>query len=130
MSKRVLIIDDDPSIRKLYARTIRAEDREVTAVASGAEAMEILSQHGADLILLDLNMPGMNGAAALEMIREAYRTIPIFIITGFLDVFLERLKVLRQAGIQFEVLNKPVEKEHLRAAVSSVLDGPVEVPQA
>ena len=129
MSKRVLIIDDDPSIRKLYARTIRAEDREVTTVASGAEAMEILSQHGADLILLDLNMPGMDGAATLKMIREAHRTIPIFIITGFLDVFLERLKVLRQAGIQFEVLNKPVEKEHLRAAVSSVLDGPVELSQ-
>ncbi len=128
MAKHVLIIDDDPSIRKLYSRVITTENRTVLAAASGNEALKLLSEHGADLIILDLNMPGMDGSETLKMIRREYRNVPIFIATGYLDAFMDRLAALRSEGFQFEVLNKPVEKEHLRAAVSSVLDGPVSMP--
>jgi len=124
MKKRILIVDDEPPIRKLFARTIGTENYAIRAAASGVEALALLKNDPADLVLLDLNMPELDGADTLAEIRKIDQAVPVFIITSFKDAFFDKLKILRDAGIQFEVINKPVEKEHLRELVESVLYGP------
>jgi len=124
MKKQILIVDDEQHILRLFSRILSGENREVHAVASGQEALERVQAQTFDLILLDLKMPGMNGAQALCRIRETDRQVPVFIVTAFENEFGNALQKLQEAGIAFEILNKPIEKEQLLSAVESVLSGP------
>ena len=121
MEKHILVIDDEEAIRKLFRRVIETRDRHIHSAASGAEALELLEQQPMDLILLDLNMPGMDGADTLVTIRKTHPTVPVFIVSGFGDAYRDRLGALREAGIEFATINKPVDKERLRAVVNNVL---------
>ena len=84
--KRILVVDDDG----MYLRTVQdwlSEKYNVTSVNSGAAALSFLSKHDVDLILLDYEMPVVDGSTVLEMIRsEAYtEDIPVFFLTGKSD---------------------------------------------
>lgn len=84
--KRILVVDDDG----MYLRTVQnwlSEKYNVTPVNSGAAALSFLSKHDVDLILLDYEMPVVDGSTVLEMIRsEAYNEdIPVFFLTGKSD---------------------------------------------
>lgn len=127
MKKQILIVDDEASIRKLFALTIGAENRHILTAASGTEALELMKKERIDLVLLDLNMPGIDGADTLAEIRKQNQTVPVYIVTGFRDAFIEKLTKLRNAGVSFEVVNKPVEKAQLRAVVESALAGPIAI---
>jgi len=119
MKKKILIVDDEAPIRKLFARIIGTDTYGILPAASGAEALALMQQAPVDLILLDLNMPGLDGADTLVEMRKLDQDVPVFIITSFKDAFLDKLSALREAGIHFEVINKPVEKEQLRRIVKN-----------
>ena len=125
MKKQILIVDDDEKIRKYFSLVLAAENRQIHEAASGNEALEILEGQSVDLILLDLNMPGLDGVATLRAIREMDATVPVYIVTAFQTEFRDRLKAMKQNGIDFEVLNKPVERAELAMAVAGALDGPL-----
>lgn len=122
MKKQILIVDDEAPIRKLFACTIEADNRRILTAASGAEALELMKKERIDLVLLDLNMPGIDGADTLAEIRKLNQAVPVYVVTGFKDAFIEKLTKLRNADVSFEVLNKPVEKAQLCAVVESVLN--------
>lgn len=80
---RVLVVDDEPSIRELLTRTLALTEYEVEAVADGRTGLERLRLGPYDLLIADLRMPVMDG---LTLIREARRlqpTLPVIIITGY-----------------------------------------------
>ena len=83
--RRVLIVDDEEVIRRLFMRSINNDEWEVEAVGSGAEALERLEEQPYALVFLDLAMPGMNGAETLAAIRARNWDCPVVVITGYPD---------------------------------------------
>lgn len=80
---RVLVVDDEASIRDLLAKTLALAEYDVDAAADGRSALERMRLYPYDLLIVDLRMPGMDG---LTVIREAKRykgDLPVLIITGF-----------------------------------------------
>ena len=109
---RILLAEDDDSLRGFLARALERAGFEVTACADGEEAVQHLDTNW-DLLLTDIVMPGMDG---IEVARQAAARDPglrIMFITGFAAVALSAA----QASPQAKVLSKPV---HLRDLVSEV----------
>src|SRR5215470_9767635 len=80
---RVLVVDDEASIRDLLAKTLALAEYEVDVAPDGRSALERMRMYPYDLLIADLKMPGMDG---LTVIREAKRyksDLPVIIITGF-----------------------------------------------
>jgi excisionase family DNA binding protein len=81
--KRVLVVDDEASIRELLSKTLAINEYEVETVGDGAAALDRMRASVYDLLIADLKMPGMDG---LTLVREARRLgarLPVIIITGF-----------------------------------------------
>ncbi|HRE26246.1 MAG TPA: ATP-binding protein, partial [Anaerolineales bacterium] len=93
-AQTVLVVDDDPGILDLHARLIEQIGRRAMTARNGREALEVLERSRPDLILLDLNMPEMDGFAVLDALhaRESARDIPVVILTARLlsEADLER----------------------------------------
>jgi DNA-binding response OmpR family regulator len=80
---RILVVDDEASIRDLLAKTLALAEYDVDVAPDGRTALERMRQESYDLLIADLKMPGLDG---LSVIREAKRyksTLPVIIITGY-----------------------------------------------
>ena len=85
MGRNILLIEDDEGIRDSVAECLSSEGYSVASVANGVEGLEWLRrEHHADLIMLDLVMPMMNGAQFLEAVRcdPAFRRVPVVLMTA------------------------------------------------
>jgi len=82
MTERVLIVDDDEAVRTMLYKVIRSNGMDAFTSCSGAEALEVLSWDSFDMILLDVNMPGMDGFQVVQKLRSRGLTTPIIIISG------------------------------------------------
>ncbi|OYW30224.1 MAG: hypothetical protein B7Z47_03825 [Chthoniobacter sp. 12-60-6] len=78
----ILVVDDDPGLTRLIERELRRDGYHTAAVGSGLEATAWLKQHRADLLLLDLKLPDMEGPALIESMVAMGRPVPFIIITG------------------------------------------------
>ena len=83
MKKRMLVVDDSPSVRKLVEFTLKAKGFQVASAGDGQEALELTAKEQFDAIILDINMPRMNGFEFLQKMRadDAYASIPIIMLT-------------------------------------------------
>ena len=81
MTRSVLIIEDDPNIRRVVQMTLRREGLDVTEAASGEEGLERLSERSFDVILLDLMLPGRDGFEICRDIRRSSNT-PVIMVTA------------------------------------------------
>lgn len=83
MGKTILTVDDSASVRKLLQFTLESKGLNVKAAVDGMEAWEVLSHHAIDAVILDINMPRMNGLELLQKIKSdsAYATIPVIMLT-------------------------------------------------
>ena len=84
---KILIVDDHQVVRRGLQMTIDAEKdmRVVGEAANGAQVLALIQKHKPDVVLMDLQMPEMNGVDALKQIRPAYPNLPILILTTFTD---------------------------------------------
>ena len=80
MKKTVLIVDDDAPIRQALRKLLQAEGYEVILAADGQEGLEQFGSKHIDLLLLDLNLPGMNGLQMLEELRQMKQPLSIPIV--------------------------------------------------
>lgn len=117
----VLVVDDIATNRLVASQLLMASGARVVEAASGPEALERLAQGGIDVVLLDLMMPGMDGAETLQHIRATYgNRIPVIAMTA--DVLaVRRDDELRVALDGF--LAKPILPEAMREALGRVLPG-------
>jgi len=81
--KTVLIVDDEVHIRELYRSELEDEGYAVQLAASGKEALEIVEESPPDVILLDIQMPGMDGIELLEKLLGRDKGIPIILNTAY-----------------------------------------------
>jgi two-component system, response regulator, stage 0 sporulation protein F len=79
---RILVVDDEESIRSLLQAILQRRHQEVIVAASGEEALEAFRRHAPDVTILDLKMPGMNGLQVLRHIRAIAPVAPVIILTG------------------------------------------------
>ena len=107
----VLIVDDDPNIRRLVAAHLKAAGFELDLAANGQEAIDQASLHQPDAIILDISMPGMNGLEALTRLREWY-TEPILILSAT-DQERENVRALDLGGAAYVTM--PVATDELAA---------------
>lgn len=80
---RVLVVDDEASIRDLLAKTLALADYDVDVAHDGRAALERMRLLGYDLLITDLKMPGVDGLAVIREARRLRANIPVIIITGF-----------------------------------------------
>lgn len=82
MADRVLIVDDDTSVCTMLYKVIRSNGIEADTAASGQQALQMVEQNHYDLMLLDVNMPGMDGFEVVQALRQRGIRIPIIIVSG------------------------------------------------
>jgi DNA-binding response OmpR family regulator len=81
--KKILVVDDEESIRYLYREELEEEGFAVEVAKNGEEALQKLPLFKPDLITLDIKMPGMNGIETLKRIRESERQLPIIMCSAY-----------------------------------------------
>ncbi|MFZ5766934.1 MAG: sigma-54-dependent transcriptional regulator [Thermodesulfobacteriota bacterium] len=82
MTKKVLVVDDEESIRESLTGILADEGYATVAVAAAEKAFAVLGEEKIDLVLLDIWMPGMDGMEALPLLREQYPGLPVIMISG------------------------------------------------
>jgi len=115
---KILIIDDETSVRELFTGVFTDEDYEVIATEDGNRALEILEQDNIDVIFLDLKLFGMNGIDLCRQIREMKPMSMIFAITGWASLF--EIEDCRQAGFD-DYFEKPLDMDMLTDAVADAI---------
>lgn len=81
--KRILVVDDEASIRTLYCQELRDEGYLVEAVSSAEEAARALERQSANLLILDIELPGKDGLAYLREVMERYRDLRVVINSAY-----------------------------------------------
>lgn len=120
MPSRILAVDDSPSMRQLVRGTLTGAGYALTQRADGVEALEYAKEHGADLVLTDVNMPRMDGIALVRELRALpdYQGIPILLLTT--ESSPELKKLAREAGVTGWIV-KPFSPADLLASVKRAL---------
>lgn len=83
MKSRILVVDDEPSIGRLYREELEDEGYEVRVASSGREALDVLDGFDPHVVTLDIKMPGMDGIETLRAIKERRRTLPVILCTAY-----------------------------------------------
>jgi two-component system, cell cycle response regulator CpdR len=117
---RVLIADDEASMRALVARAIAMDGHETVTAQDGAEALEILAREGGafDLLLTDIQMPIMDGIALALSAARDFPGLTILLMTGFAD---QRERASNLNAIAHDVITKPFSIAYIRTAVADAL---------
>lgn len=119
---RVLVVDDSAQHRTLVAAYLAGTPHEVTAVSGGAEAIERLRANPVDVILMDLQMPGMDGGAAIRAVRDleaAQQQVPAFII-ALTAIGASGDALEAEAAGADDCLAKPLSRAAIFKALSAV----------
>lgn len=126
--KHILIADDYPDAIDIWAIYLRALGYEVSTAADGAEAIAKAEQLRPDVIVLDLEMPGISGFEAARRLRRHPSThdIPLIAATGYSHH--RQLSLAREAGFD-RIMVKPIEPDSLVGEIEQLLDRCVSVRQ-
>jgi CheY-like chemotaxis protein len=114
ISKRLLIVDDDPDIRQVFQDRLESLGYTVDTAGDAFEAMSAMGKVLPTGILLDFMLPAINGLQVLCEIRRLYPLLPVVIMTANED---EGFAAQAMAAGADEVLPKPVENEHFKQIV-------------
>ncbi len=110
----LMVVDDEPSQRKLIGGFFEGHGFTIIEAASAESMLDSLAQQPPDMILLDVRLPAMSGIEALPRIRELLPTIPVVLITAYADV---RQAVASVKSGADDYLSKPIDLEELKVAV-------------
>ncbi len=120
-ARRILVVDDEPHIRKILQFLLEQEGFQVTLAENGVVALELIERNTPDLILLDVMMPKMDGFTVLQKLRETFRTswIPVIMLTAKGESS-EKVRGLR--GGANDYLTKPFNHDELMLRMRNMLD--------
>lgn len=118
---KVLLIEDDPAISRLYERLLKLEDFEAQVADNGLSAQEILPTFHPDIILLDIMMPTINGLEFLTKLKEDPATagIPVIVLTNVSDANVAHMA--REKGAVLVLIKSETEPDQVVEAIKSVV---------
>ncbi|MBX3712420.1 MAG: response regulator transcription factor [Lysobacter sp.] len=114
---RILVIDDEPQIRRFLDISLRAQGHAVRLADSGREGLALLATHGADLVVLDLGLPDMDGHEVLHELR-AWSAVPVLVLSVRAD---ETGKVAALDAGANDYVTKPFGTPELMARIRALL---------
>src|ERR1700730_10598335 len=116
--KQVLIVDDEPNLRKILSAQLTRDGYDVLTAEDGEQGLQVLRDHHIDLVVTDLKMPKIDGMTLLKKALEEEPELPVVLITahGTIDTAVEALK--RGA---FDFVTKPFDKDEVRQIVAKAL---------
>ncbi len=120
MQKTVLVVEDAPTIRSMVSFTLKSAGYEIIEAEDGVDAMGKLDGQNLDMILVDLNMPNMNGFEFIQKTRtvQANKSIPIIVLT--IESDNEKKQTARAAGVTAWI-TKPFKPDQLLALVKKII---------
>jgi DNA-binding response OmpR family regulator len=124
---RILIVDDEQSVREVLGEYFSEQGYDVEAAASGEQALAIVARSAPDLILLDVRMPGLDGVATLRRLREIVPEVSVIMVTANEDVGLAR-ETLKLGALDY--VAKPFDFVYLERAVMAGLSQAVATDEA
>ncbi|MBS1953989.1 MAG: response regulator [Cyanobacteria bacterium SZAS-4] len=120
---KILLVDDDPSIRRIAQITLSSVGKfDVKIAKSGSEALSMLLEERPDVVLMDVMMPEMDGPTTLAKLRTmpGFADLPVIFMTARIQKHeLERLGILGATG----VITKPFDPLYLCSQIQAILDG-------
>jgi CheY-like chemotaxis protein len=126
-SAKVLVVDDDPAVRKSIDRILSSKGYAVITAENGEEALRKLNEEKYDLVYTDIRMPGMSGLEVAEQIKARRPWTPVVIITGYgTDAAEARAKA---AGVS-SFVHKPLSPEMIEDSARDALAAPTAVAEA
>jgi CheY-like chemotaxis protein len=119
--RRILIVDDNPSNLKLFEFLLSAPTYEVRSATNGREALSVMTTFEPELLLLDLQLPDLDGLSLIAKIKAdaSMRDVPIIAVTAY--AMLGDEERARAAGVD-DYLTKPIDKQLFRKRVSEQLE--------
>jgi DNA-binding NtrC family response regulator len=124
-TSKIMIVDDEPNVRLVFRTTLEAEGYEVVEAIDGLNALSQLESTRVNLVLLDLNMPSLDGMQTLRRLRERGDSTPVVIVTAHGSI-PDAVAAMKLGAIDF--LSKPMTPQALRTVVSEVVARHAEVP--
>jgi two-component system chemotaxis response regulator CheY len=114
----ILLVDDEPDLREIFAEWFRREGSRVLLAEHGAEALRVMQANQVNVVVSDVRMPVMDGITMLRNIRSTHTYKPnVMFVTGFTDI---EPREAYDLGVE-ALLSKPVERKQLIAAVARIL---------
>ena len=116
-AKRILVVDDEENARIGLSRLLAKEGFIVDSVSNGFEALNYLRQQDVNLIVTDINMPGMNGITFLKELNKSFPQSNVIMITAYggVESYIESMNL----GA-FEYINKPIKVEELKSILKKI----------
>ena len=114
----IAVLDDDPSVRNALRRLLAGLDMQVEVFASGPDLLQALESYLPDCLILDLQMPQMNGWTVIERLRQISLTLPTVVITA---TDADEAEVQARLGPAAVWLRKPFEEETLLRAIRAAI---------
>jgi len=113
--RRVLVVDDDPSVRKMLAGVFRQKSLNVDEAEDGETAARLLRAHTYSVVLLDLLMPNVNGFQVLDVMMNVRSSAVVLVVTGAPREVIDELDAERIHGI----IRKPFDPEEVASIVAA-----------
>lgn len=117
--KRILIIDDEATIRFLLKEAVTEWGYDSVEVGRAQQGIDLIKNEKFDLVLLDIQLPQMNGLEAIQKIREFNTEIPVFILTAFHN--LESVIGMLDVDVQ-EFIQKPFDIDDLEEKIKKIVE--------
>jgi DNA-binding NtrC family response regulator len=112
---KILVVDDDPEVRMATRDFLSSKGYEVAVAEGGREALRLLAASPADVVLLDVAMPDMDGMETLKRIVSAHPDMPVIMVTANADIEITS-KVLQLGAADY--VPKPFDLDYLDQAIS------------
>ena len=116
---KILVIDDEKSIRNTLAEILAAEDHEVISAEDGATGLELYGQHPIDVVLCDIKMQEMDGMEVLDKMLKLPQDVPVIMISGHGDIETAVEAIKKGA---FDFLEKPLDLNRLLITIRNALE--------
>jgi DNA-binding response OmpR family regulator len=122
MTKKILVMDDDPTIADLLREALADEGYETYMTTQSLRFYDAVREHNPDLILLDLMMQYLDGRDELKLMEMGDQKIPVIVVTAYLDAGKEE-EEFRNAGV-VKIVYKPFDLDELVELVRTTIGGP------
>ena len=118
MSRHVLIVDDEKNIRRTFKMVLETEGFVVSVAETGEQALELFHQDKPDAVILDVQLPGIDGIETLRRLKDGDGELPVIMISGH-GTIATAVAATRSGA--FDFVEKPLSRERLLVAVRNAL---------